>query len=132
MRAVAAFALFSFLAQSPAARTVTLTLPHALRAGETATLLVSVGVIPKGARIEVTTSSGRHLGTISPYGIRAGREAGTYTVPLPRDVITGRRVCVLLSLAFGDTRRAPAEREVRRVRVKITSSARPASSPTAS
>jgi hypothetical protein len=120
MRAVAAFALFSLLAQSPAARTVTLTLPRALRAGETATLVVSVGVIPKGARIEITTPSGRSLGTISPHGIRPGREAGTYTVPLPAEAVSGRRVCVLLSLAFADTRRAPTEKEVSRVRVKIT------------
>jgi hypothetical protein len=120
MRAAAAFALFSLLAQSPAARTVTLTLPHALRPGETATLLVSVGVIPKGARIEVTTPSGHRLGTISPYGIRAGREAGTYTLPLPPAAIDGRRVCVLLSLAFADTRRPPSEKEVRSVQVKIT------------
>ena len=119
MRAAAAFALFSLLAQSPAARTVTLTLPHALRAGETATLLVSVGVIPKGARIRITTPSGRNVGTISPYGIRAGREAGTYTVPLPAHAIRGRRVCVLLALVFGDTRRAPEEHEVKRIRVAI-------------
>ena len=119
MRAVAALALFSLLAQRPAARTFTLTLPHALRPGETATLVVSVGVIPKGARIEVTTPSGRSLGTISPYGIRAGRESGTYTVPIPSDAITGRRVCVNLSLAFADAHRAPTDAEVKRVRVSI-------------
>ena len=112
MRAVA-LALFTLFAQRPAARTVTLTLPHALRSGETATLVVSVGVIPKGARIEVTTPSGRSLGTISPYGIRAGHEAGSYTVPLHADAIEGRRVRVLLSLAFSGTRRAPTEGEVK-------------------
>ena len=113
MRAAAALALFSLLAQRPAARTVTLTLPHALRSGETATLVVSVGVIPKGARIEVTTLSGRDLGTVSPYGIRPGHEAGSYTVPIPADAIEGRRVRILLSLAFAGTRRAPTESEVR-------------------
>jgi hypothetical protein len=114
---LAALALFLAVAQHPTGRAVTLQLPHALRPGETATLLVSVGVIPKGARIEVTTPSGRILGTISPYGIRAGREAGTYPVPLPPDAITGRRVCVTLSLVFADTHRAPREKEVRGVRV---------------
>ena len=120
MRAVAALALFSLLAQRPAARTCTLTLPHALRPGETATLVVSVGVIPKGARIEVTTPSGRSLGTISPYGIRAGRESGTYTVPIPSDAIAGRRVRVLLYLVFADRRRAPTEKEVKHVIVRVT------------
>jgi hypothetical protein len=119
MRAVVAFALYSLLAQSPPARTVTLTLSRALRAGETATLVVSVGVVPKGARIEVTLPSGRSIGTISPYGIRPGREAGMYTIPLPSDAINGRRVCVRLSLTFAGTRRAPAEKEVKDVRVQI-------------
>jgi len=117
---LAALALFLAVAQHSTGRAVTLQLPHALRPGETATLLVSLGVIPKGARIEVTTPSGRILGTISPYGIRAGRESGTYTVPIPSDAIIGRRVCVTLSLAFGDTHRAPTEKEVKGVRVGIT------------
>jgi hypothetical protein len=118
---LAALALFSVLAQHPAGRTVTLTLPHALRAGETATLVVTIGVIPHGAEIEVTTTSGRIVGTISPYGIRAGREAGTYTVPLPAEAISGRRVCVLLSIRANGKERAPTTKEVTRVRVSVRS-----------
>jgi len=120
MRAAAAFALFTLFAQSPAARTVSLTLPHAIRRSETATLIVSVGVIPKGARIEVSTPGGKPLGTISPFGIRAGREAGSYTIPLPSEAIEGRHVCVLIALVFADTRRVPTNEEVTRVRARVT------------
>lgn len=118
---LAALALYAILAQQPAGRTVTLALPHALRAGETATLVVTIGVIPHGAEIEVTTTSGRLLGTISPYGIGTGREAGTYAVPLPAEAISGRRVCVLLSLDWNGKKRAPTMKEVTRVRVSIRS-----------
>jgi len=113
-----ALALLSTLAQPPTARSVTLTLPHALREGEVAFLAVTVGVIPRGAEIEITTPTGRPLGTISPHGIRPGHEAGTYTVPLPANAISGRRVTVLLSLSANGKRRVPTKKEVKRVRVE--------------
>jgi hypothetical protein len=116
---LAALTLFALLAQRPASRAVTLVLPHALREDETATLLVTVGAIPRGATIDVTTPAGRLLGTISPYGIRAGRAAGTYTVPLPADAISGRRVSLLLSLHAHGEQRAPTEKEVKGVRAVV-------------
>jgi hypothetical protein len=115
----AALTLFSLLAQEASGRTVNLALPHALREGETAWLLVTVGVIPRGAEIEITTPSGRLLGVISPYGIRSGNAAGTYTVPLPADAISGRRVRLLLMLDLSGKQRVPTAREVKKVRVRI-------------
>src|SRR6185436_20386879 len=97
---------------SLAALALVLTLPHALREGETAFLVVTVGVIQRGAEIEITTPAGRLLGTISPYGIRPGREAGTYTIPLPADAISGKRVSVRLSLSANGRKRAPTKKEV--------------------
>ena len=118
---LASLMVFAVLAQQPAYRTVNLALPHALQEGETAWLVVTVGVIPRGAEISIATPSGRSLGTISPYGIRAGNEAGTYTVPLPADAISGKRVCVRLSLEFNGRQRAPAKKEVKKVAVKVSS-----------
>jgi hypothetical protein len=115
----AALTLFSLLAQEASGRTVNLALPHALREGETAWLLVTVGVIPRGAEIEITSPSGHLLGVISPYGIRSGSAAGTYTVPLPADAISGRRVSLLLMLDLSGKQRAPTAREVKTVRVRI-------------
>jgi hypothetical protein len=98
---------------------VTLTLPHVPRAGETASLDVTLGVIPRGAEIDVTTPSGRSLGTISPYGIRSGEEAGTYSVPVPRDAINGKCVPLLLNLVFNGETRTPTKREVKKLRVVV-------------
>ncbi len=118
---LATLTLFAMLVQQPAGRAVTLHLPRALRAGESATLEVTLGVVSRSAQIEVTTPSGRHLGTISPYGIRAGAPAGTYTVPIPADAISGRRVCLLLTMHANGKSRAPTKKEVTRVGVGITS-----------
>ena len=52
-------------------------------------------------------------------GIRAGHESGTYTVPLPAGAISGKRVCLLVSLRANGAARAPTTKEVKRVRVAI-------------
>jgi hypothetical protein len=116
---LAAVALFSLLAQQPTYRTVTLVLPHALREDEAASLLVTLGAIPRGDEIRITTPSGRPLGVISPYGIPAGSEVGTYVLPLPAEAISGRHVCVRLSVIRNGKRRAPTTKEVKRLRVEI-------------
>jgi hypothetical protein len=120
MRALGALALFAVLAQNSAGRMVTLPLPHPIRAGETVFLELTIGAIERGAEIEITTPSGRSLGVVSPFAIRSGHPAGTYTVPLPSDAISGDRVSLRLSL---DThirpQRAPTKQEVKSIRVKI-------------
>lgn len=85
---------------APAAREMTLTLPHALRAGETVWLLVEVGAIGR-EQIELATQDGRPLGTISPFGIRSGQVAGTYSVPVPADALKDGRLALRLSLTQG-------------------------------
>jgi hypothetical protein len=115
----ALLAFFALLAQPSAGRVETLVLPHALRSGETAWLEVTVGVIPRGAEIEVATTSGRLLGVISPFAIRSGNPAGTYTLPLPAEVISDSRVSVRVSLNYYHSQRAPTQEEVKEIRVKI-------------
>jgi len=120
MRALlAALAFFTILAQPSSGRIETLVLPRALHAGETALLEVKVGVITRGSEIELATTSGRPLGVISPFGIRSGNQAGTYTVPLPADAISNGRVAVQLSLRQGGSQRAPTKEEVKSIRVRI-------------
>ena len=125
---LATLALFALLAQATSAvpgRVVTLVLPHALRAGEAAFLEVKVGAIERGAEIEIATTEGRSLGVISPFGIRSGRQAGTYTVPLPADAISDNRVSLRLTLnQGGHAQRAPTRKEVKSIRVKIMPAAR--------
>jgi hypothetical protein len=123
----AAFVCLALLArQADAAegRDVTLTLPRALHPGETAFAEVQLGLLARGLEIEVTTATGLELGVISPHGIRAGQEAGTYTLPIPLDAIVKGQVALRLFLnQFGHTR-APTAKEVKSVRVKITPAVR--------
>ena len=123
--ALAAFAVLTFITQGAngeAGREMTLILPHALHADEAAWLEVSVGVLGQGKEIHITTPSGQPLGTISPFGIRTGQESGTYTVPLPADVISGDRVSLRLSLS--NEQRAPTSTELKSVKVKVTGTRR--------
>lgn len=120
MRApLAVLALFALLAQSSAGRIETLVLPHTLRAGETVWLEVTVGAVERGAEIEIATTSGRLLGVISPFGIRSGSPAGTYTIPVPADAVSNGRVSLRLSLNQHQSQRAPTLQEVKSIRVKI-------------
>ena len=121
-RAAAAFALALLFMQCgrAAAQDMTLTLPQPLRAGDTAYIEVKLGVIGPGQEIEIATSGGRTLGVISPHGIRAGRAAGTYTLPLPADAICHGRIAVTLKVTRSDAvPRTPTADEVRGVRVVV-------------
>ncbi|MGH9599161.1 MAG: hypothetical protein ACRD27_04820 [Terracidiphilus sp.] len=101
-------------------RPFNLVLPHPLRPGETAWLVVKVGVIERGAEIKIETPSGRLLGDISPFAIRSGQPAGSYTVPLPASAISHNRVALRLFLDdYLHPPRAPSASEVSSVRVRI-------------
>ena len=112
-----------FIAQAAAGRVETLILPHALRAGESASLEIQVGQVSHGTEIEVETTSGRLLGVISPFGIRSGNEAGTYTVPVPVDAISNNQISVRLLLKYYHSQRAPTRKEVKSVRIRISDEA---------
>ncbi|HEY6972355.1 MAG TPA: hypothetical protein VJA94_24300 [Candidatus Angelobacter sp.] len=120
--AVTIFCAAIFLGQGATARVETLTLPHALRSGERAWLEIQVGTISRGAEIVVKTTSGRLLGVISPYGVRSGAPAGTYTVPVPPEAISKGQVSVQISIRYYHSQQAPTLEEVKRPRITITSS----------
>jgi hypothetical protein len=102
------------------AEDTTLVLPHPLRAGETAWIEVQVGPISRGRVINVTTSSGQPLGTISPFGVRMGQDAGTYTLPVPADAIRDGSVSVRLTISqAGGPPRAPTAQEVPSVKLTV-------------
>jgi hypothetical protein len=110
-------ALGALRATAAAADDLTLVLPHPLRQGEMAWIEVQVG--PIGRReINVATAGGRQLGTISPFGVRFGQDAGTYTVPVPPDAIHDGRVTVRLTISQpGAQPRAPTATEVHDVKL---------------
>jgi hypothetical protein len=105
--------------QSGDAREMTLALPHALRKGETAWLLVEVGAIGSN-QIQLMTQDGHPLGTISPYSVHSGQAAGTYTVPVPAEDLREGRLALRLSvIQSGQAQRAPTTEEIKRVRLLI-------------
>ncbi len=105
--------------QTSDARKMTLAPPHALGEGETAWLLVKVGAIDHN-QIRLTTQDGRPLGAISPFGVRSGHAAGTYTVPVPAEDFHDGRLALRLSVIDSSgARRAPTSEEVSSVRLVI-------------
>jgi len=122
-RLAVAFLCFLFVVQRSCGaewREVELVLPRALETGDTVLVEVQLGKLPRGLEIEVSTAAGRELGAISPHGIPTGNEAGTYTLPIPRDVFSKGRATIRLSINQSDqTRRAPTEDEVKSVRLTI-------------
>ena len=124
--AVIALALLFAQCGGAAAQDMTLTLPQPFDAGDSAYIEVQVGVIGPGHEIEVRTADGRMLGVISPHGIRAGRAAGVYTLPLPADAICNDRVGITLMITRSDAAaRVPDVDEVRGVRVVVNDGAVP-------
>jgi hypothetical protein len=122
--ALALFALFALngntaLAQD-AAQSMTLQLPRPLAANETAYIEVQVGPIGRGRTIEITTAAGQPLGTVSPFGVRTGQDAGTYPLPVPREAIRDGRLSIRLTISQpGGSPRAPTADEVRGVKLGV-------------
>jgi hypothetical protein len=107
------------LRQADEAREITLKLPHTLNHGETAYVLIEVGVIGRSL-ILITTADGHSLGSISPFAVRSGQVAGTYTLPIPPEAFHGRTLTLRLSLMqSGDARRAPTSDEVKSIRLLV-------------
>ena len=121
VRIACAALTFAALAPDTAGRLVTLALPRPLETGDAVWVKVTVGQIARGAEIVLTTSAGRMVGVISPYGVRSGQEAGTYTVPVPADAITDSRVSLRLAVdQTGRARRAATRQEVKKIEVSVT------------
>ena len=115
-----AFALLVQTASAPG-RVVNLVLARCLTAEEGLAVELKLGVLERGNTIKVETMSGKLLGVISPYGIRSGEEAGTYTVPVPPELVSNKRLSLRIILdQHSRGKRAPTNQELRDVRLQIT------------
>jgi hypothetical protein len=104
---------------------MTLALPHPLTAGGIAWLQVQVGPIGRAEEIDVTTAAGQRLGTISPFGVRSGQAAGTYTLPVPADAIHDGRLSVRFTISqAGTAPRTPTAEELRGVKLIVPEAGR--------
>jgi hypothetical protein len=104
-----------------AVRQMTLALPHPLRAGEAAAVELQLGALGRGRVVTVTTADGRPLGSVSPFGARAGQPGGTYTLPVPPEAIRDGKLTVRLTISpgGGGPPRAPTAEEVPSVRLNV-------------
>ncbi|WP_240535706.1 hypothetical protein [Bradyrhizobium sp. STM 3809] len=102
-----------------ASKDVELSLPRPLGPGDTAIVEITLGALGRGQEVSVTTASGMPLGTISPFGLRAGADAGTYALPVPKETIKDGRLSVHLSISQPGGSRTPTALEVRGIALKL-------------
>ena len=115
-----ALVLLALLAQTMSAalaQDLTLTLPRPLAAGETGWIELQVGPIGR-QEIDITTAAGQRIGTIAPFGPRAGQDAGTYAFPVPANLIHDDSLAVRITITQPNGPPRPAtEQEVRSVKL---------------
>ena len=105
-------------------RSMSLTLPKAPAQTDNIWLQVKIGNLAKGTEVEIWSVKGRFLGSISPFGAasRNPADSSTYTVPIPRDAVKDDRFeFQLVVKGLNNSERAPTKKDVRGVKLKITS-----------
>jgi hypothetical protein len=109
------------LSQTAAAGSdMALDLPRDFRGDERLSLQVKVGRVPKGTEINLYTTDGKFLGSISPFGSRAGVADSTYTIPVPPGLaLVGQPLRLSVTCEFLHQTHAATKDEVRLIRVSI-------------
>lgn len=92
---------------------IVLTPPHPAAAHEAIWLEVTVGRLPRGSLLRVTTEGGQPVGTISPFGSGVGRRPEAYTLALPKAVAAAGPIRLRVSIQEPNgASRAPLPGEV--------------------
>lgn len=103
-------------------KVVTLSLPRAVESNDLIRAHITVGPLPRGARLIARLPSGDVAGVVSPYG--TANRGGGYTIPVPRRAIRDGKVT--LHLEFQEKRgaasRAPTDDELRKVELFLVPS----------
>ena len=81
----------SAAAMSEDYQAIELSTPRALNAGETVQLRIAAR-LQRGARIKVTTDTGRDLAIVAPFGQDITGSPVRATIPVPNSVMTGGRL----------------------------------------
>ena len=110
--AIAAFALPGIVMPvADAFSTVEVSAARAPAAGSVAELQITTGQLPRGARLVVSTASGRVLGAVAPFP--PGSATTRATVPVPAGEMAGRSLRLRLQIVGGGVApRAPEAGEV--------------------
>jgi hypothetical protein len=103
----------------------TLTLPQPLKAGASAWLEVQVGPLTSGQRVRITTSTGKLIGTIAPFGPAQRARSGVYSLPVPPDTIHDGVLSVRVTVTQASAApRVPTATEVQSLRLRAADSAK--------
>jgi len=99
---------------SRSAKAVTLKIPRQPNEGEMIHIQVPVGKLDKGTQIDVLTSKGELVGTVSPFGIQAADIGGVYSIAIPASEVVDARIELFLEIEEkeGGAKRAPTNAEV--------------------
>ena len=100
---------------------VTLSIPRSLGAEDALSVRVTVGTLPKGARIVVRSETGEVIGSIVPFGQSTNRQGVFYTLPVPSEMVADRKVSLgfILEEAGGTKSRVPTEAEIKEVKPQL-------------
>src|SRR5262245_43777834 len=79
-------------------RTIELSAPRALRAGESIELQVATGPLPRGSRLVVMTEQGEILGVVTPFNVPGTERGATATIPVPRTAMSDGRLRLRLQV----------------------------------
>jgi hypothetical protein len=101
---------------------LTIALPRQAGAEEALVIRLSVGVLPRRARVVVETLDGEIAGSVTPYGIRPGRKAGIYTIPIPDKAVSNKKITLRLKVLEQGAKssRPPARAEIEAAKVAFT------------
>jgi hypothetical protein len=93
---------------------LTVPLVRKAAAGESLVLRLKVGMLPDGAKIVVSTLDKQIAGGVAPFGIRPGRMAGVYSIPVPGKAVIDNKVTLRLEVVVKGVkpRRPPFRTEI--------------------
>jgi hypothetical protein len=100
-------------------RPIAVPITRPLASGETAFLEVVVGELEHGVEIDVRREDGRLIGVISPFGARSSKAGGTYSIPIPAELLVGTSLALVFVVEKqGCPNRPPTRKEIPNVRLR--------------
>ena len=95
-------------------RMVELSVPSALRPGDSIEVQIATGPLPRGSRLVVMTEQGETLGVVTQFNVPGTRSGSTATVPVPRTALSDGHLRLRLQvIEQGAAPRAPRPEEFR-------------------
>jgi hypothetical protein len=82
----------------PTRGAVTAAMPRPVHSGEAIRARITLGSLPRGARVVVRLPDGRIAGTLAPYGRTGDGKTAAQTIAIPSDATTNGKVHLQLDV----------------------------------